>query len=1115
MTVRAKKEILIAVLLVCCLLLATVVLIFTEDKIGVPEFYDGEMKNIRVRITEVCSANSSVIATDNGDFPDYIELYNEGDTFNMAGFGLAKDTSNGIAYEFADFEFQSGSYLIVYLDGTNVPFKLNSSGNEYIALISWNGTVIDSLTTVTTRSNEVMLFDGKDYNLSYDASPGFPNTEEGLKAFRAGDADTRLSLAINEIFTANQSVLPDFQGDYCDIVEIKNVSSAVVSTKGYFVSDTLSERNKCPLPERNLAPGELMLVFASGKNTVSENGEFHADFKLNDDETVVIAFGSKHNSQKIEKCSANSSMSLVVGEDGATKFEEMLATPGFANNEGGHEELEQSRIYKDAPLVINEILFSRDDSPFDGKVRDVIEIINVSDSSVSTKGWFISDTQKDPYKYALPETVLEPNQCILIYAENSDHEKATGFGLSSGDTLYLTAPNYKRSEFISCAEAGRGKSLNRINENGEDVYISSELSLGFPNDDDGKAKYASSVRPADVEISEIVSSNKTYLPGPYGTYHDFIELHNRTENDIDLTGWFLSDDPEEPRKGSLEGVVIPANSYVVIFLTSEGINVRDGYHSVEFGVASSGETVTLSQGDVIVDWAAVPSLGKDTAFGRPNNQDGFAILSTPTPENPNGDRAKEKTLTPTSSIPQGVYKETEIVVELKGEGDIYYTLDATVPSAASTLYTGPLKLNSTTVIRCVAISDGKLNSEVVDLSYIVNEPDTLETISVVSTPSNFFDYYSGIYMMGPNASSVFPYDGANFLMHGPNWEREATVSFFDKNGGGFSEKCGVRIFGGLSRALDKKSLGFYFRAAYGTGSLDYQLFEDSDLDSYENFILRNMGQDWKLSAMRDAMLTKLASDYMGIDVQNCRPVVVYLNGEYWGLYFIREKLNENYVAGHYNVSPKDAQVTFASGRKNADYAALVEYVKTHDMSVQANYDYIRQHIDVENYADYIAAEIILGNTDNGNIRFFTYKGGKWRWMMYDVDHAFRSVTNDTVAAHLNPAGTGAMDQFPTTLINGLLKNPDFKKMFLEEIAFQLNNVWTPEIVNQYIDKFEGLIANDIERDCVRWSHSYDAWENSVESLRYFISLREGYMEQYVQSYFHLSNEDMRSYGFTV
>ena len=1110
MTVKTKKEILIAILLVACLLFGTAVMLFVENRVGEPD-QDGEVASVRVKITEICASNSSVIANDAGEFPDYIELYNEGNSFNLAGYSLSTDPTGGIDYTFDNIEFQSGEYLIIFLDGTNVPFRLNAGGGEYIALVSKEGTVLDSAATVSCRSNQVMLRTEEGFTLSDEASPGYPNTPEGVTAFREGDKDGVTELAINEILTSNDSILPDFEGDFTDIIEIKNISAYPVSTKGYFISDSLTERNRCPLPDVLLNSGEIMLIFASGKNMTTENGEFHADFKLSVGETAVLSIGSKYIYQDIEACESNYSQSRVITENGI-EYIKMLSTAGFDNDEAGAEALEAVRIYTDAPLVINEILLSGDRTPYGGKLRDVIELCNISQAEISTKGWYISDSEDDPYKYAIPEANLAPGECMILYAESGNSDNSTGFGLSSGESVYLTSPDYRRSEYVSCASAGIGCSRSRIEENGEAVYINGSISIGFPNDEAGIKEYLAATRPSEIEISEIVALNKAYIAGPYETYHDFIELHNRTDKDVDLTGWYLSDDTEEPLKGSLDGIIIPAYGYKVIILSTDGINTPIGYPVVNFSVASSGEAICLSKDTEIIDAAVLPSLGQNTSYGRADGEDGFSVLVSPTPEAANSKKALETAIAPTASIPQGVYKETAINVELSGEGNIYYTLDSTVPTAASTLYTGPLKLSSTTVIRCFSVVQGKKTSDITNLTYIINEPDTLETISVVTEPSNLFDTYSGIYATGPYASSEFPYEGANYYNR---WEREANVSFFAEDGSGFSENCGVRIFGGLSRALEKKSLAFFFRSSYGSGELNYQLFEDDELSVYESFVLRNTGQDWKLSTMRDAMITTLANDYLDMDVQNCRPVVVYINGEYWGIYFIREKLNEHYVAGHYNIDASKAEVVTANGRTSDSYQALVGYAASNDLSIQANYDYICTLMDVDNYADYIVAEMIIGNADNGNIRFFTYEGGKWRWIMYDVDHGFRSASHNTVEAHLNPAGTGASDMFSTVLINALLKNPDFKKMFLEEMAYQLNNVWTPEIVNAYIDEFSGMIENDIARDCERWNHSYDTWVSSVESLRSFIDSRESYFISHVKSYFGLSDEEMREYGFRI
>lgn len=172
-------------------------------------------------------------------------------------------------------------------------------------------------------------------------------------------------------------------------------------------------------------------------------------------------------------------------------------------------------------------------------------------------------------------------------------------------------------------------------------------------------------------------------------------------------------------------------------------------------------------------------------------------------------------------------------------------------------------------------------------------------------------------------------------------------------------------------------------------------------------------------------------------------------------------------------------------------------------------------MDIENYIDYIVAEMIICNTDNGNIRFFTYEGGKWRWIMYDVDQSFRTASYNTVSEHLNPAGTGSANMFSTRLINALLKNPEFKEKFLRETAYQLNNIWTVENVNAYVDTFRDMIINDIGKDCSRWERKYETWENSVNNIRSFISAREKYVVQHIQAYFNLSDSEMRELGFEI
>ena len=131
---------------------------------------------------------------------------------------------------------------------------------------------------------------------------------------------------------------------------------------------------------------------------------------------------------------------------------------------------------------------------------------------------------------------------------------------------------------------------------------------------------------------------------------------------------------------------------------------------------------------------------------------------------------------------------------------------------------------------------------------------------------------------------------------------------------------------------------------------------------------------------------------LDIDVMDSRPCVVYINGEYWGLYNIREKVNEDYLASHYGVDPKKVDILvwngFALAGSNEAYKALIEYVETHDMQNQEYYEYVTSQIDIDNFIDYLIVESYFGNTDLGNIKFWRdQNGGKWRWVLYDMDWA--------------------------------------------------------------------------------------------------------------------------------
>ena len=1101
-----KRETQLVVVLLVLLAVFIVVGIIIDRFRSVTTIDYGEVEDVDIIISEVCANNRTILADSNGKYSDYIELYNRGKDCNLKGFTVSDGKAS--SEPFGDFPFAAGEYKVIFLGKSNTGFALSTVGGETISLKNRDGSLVAQVKTVPMEADMVMSWHGAGYEVTSRATPGFENSEYGSRAFREGIPDENPSIVINEILTENKTVLPDETGTYSDVIELYNKSSEPVSLAGFYLSDRQENRFRYAIPSRTLPAGGFLAIYADGKAMVAETGEIHTNFGLSAGETLFLTSSSgKYTSVQVTATSDN--VSLLRNEDG--NFTAGAPSPGFANGEEGIAAFLRSRINEDASLVVSEVLIDKSGIPYDGAIADAVEIHNRTSEPVSTEGWYLTDGE-DPYRFAIPAVTVEPNSCIVIVCDGKAEGLHANFSLSADEKVTLTGPDWKQGVSAPCSDPGLGKSWNLVGRGEDAGFVIGDISIGYPNDDAGKAAYLKHARPDAVQLSEVVTANVSALKGPYGATADWIEIFNGSDQSLSLYGLYLTDDPQNLTKGKLPGQTVQPGEYYVAFASESGTNLSGGYPVMPFNLSSEGETVYLTNGEKILDAMIVPALEPDKSYGRPRGKDGFGHLASMTPCAANADEASP-TEKPLSVTATGVYNGVPYLdVTLSGDGTIYYTMNCEEPTASSLVYSGPLRLTKTTVVRAVCVKEGHTASGIADFTYVINENHTLPVASLVTTPENLWDYYHGIYVEGPNAAAEFPHVGANYWQQ---WEKPATVSLYEKDGAGFSLPCGIRIFGAYSRALDMKSLSCFFRSKYGVSSLNYALFGEDGLDSYEAFIFRNTGQDQYKARMRDPLLTGITAAATDVAVQKYRPVVLYLNGSFWGVYFIREKINENYIAGNYNVAKEDVILTRANGTACPEYTELINWVKGHDLSVAENYQYVSSQIDIDEYIDYIVAEICICNTDNGNIKFFKTKNGKWTWIMYDVDQSFRSADFNTVAEHLNPNGTGSMDRFSTLLINRLLKNQGFKDKFLTRFGWQLTNVWCPENVNKAVDAIYEQIQPEMARDTVRWDNSYSDWEAQVRAIRTFANTRTAYVLKHVQSYFKLSDQQMVSYGFPV
>ncbi len=330
-----------------------------------------------------------------------------------------------------------------------------------------------------------------------------------------------------------------------------------------------------------------------------------------------------------------------------------------------------------------------------------------------------------------------------------------------------------------------------------------------------------------------------------------------------------------------------------------------------FKIASEGETLIFSNPDSsVVDSVSPVQLVADVSYGRkPDGTNDWLYFASPTPGMSNisgGFNTLPRGDTVRFSVEGGyVLGGFELELSSADPADtIFYTLDGSEPSRDDSIYTNPLHITEICVVRAVSLNIHKLPGVIATNTYITRD-HTLPVFCISTNPENLWDYNTGIYVMGPNASTTNPYYGANFWM---DWEKEAHMEFYDQNNvKQLDQDIGIKIFGAWSRAHAQKSLALFARREYGKGSFDYKFFRDKPITKFESIILRNGGNDWNYAIFRDGFVSTLVRD-MDIDRMAFQPAILYLNGEYWGILNIREKVNTNYLAENHFVDPLDVNL---------------------------------------------------------------------------------------------------------------------------------------------------------------------------------------------------------------
>ena len=470
----------------------------------------------------------------------------------------------------------------------------------------------------------------------------------------------------------------------------------------------------------------------------------------------------------------------------------------------------------------------------------------------------------------------------------------------------------------------------------------------------------------------------------------------------------------------------------------------------------------------------------------------------------------QATLDVTFSPPSGSYDRTLQLRLSTPDSDaaIYFTTDGSIPTAETgSLYTSPITLPvdppRAAVIRArTVLPDGRAGP-VNNASYLLGLEAELPVLSLITDPANLWDEASGIF--------------ANPEAVGRAWEREANLFFFEPDGGGFHAPAGIRVHGAASRRYEKKGLRFYFRNEYGLRLLDYPVFPDLNKRIFDRLVLHNGGQDFPAISVSATMLrNQLAGSLtrkLGAYATHSRPVLVFINGDLWGVYLLRERIDARYLAENFQINDADLLSGFedrldVSAGDLTHWENLLKFVTDNDLTDKANMAYVETQMNLDNYIDYVAFQIISANSDwphNNQHKFRDRATGRWHWMVWDSDYAFGLLPDSYIEKDMFLhvlENEGRRQREAAVFMKKLFENPDFEARFLNSLADQLNTIFLPDDVVQEIDRLAGVMAHDIRYETRRWPGSGD-WEASVEYMREFARQRPGYVRQHAVDYFDL------------
>ena len=465
--------------------------------------------------------------------------------------------------------------------------------------------------------------------------------------------------------------------------------------------------------------------------------------------------------------------------------------------------------------------------------------------------------------------------------------------------------------------------------------------------------------------------------------------------------------------------------------------------------------------------------------------------------------------TPTANDP--IYHEPLLLDEsLYSRSDIY-----TIHNCPDELWFQPESVKKCIVIKAAVFDEaGNRIGKVATNTYLIKslgcDSHGLPVVSICADSLDLFDYERGIFVPGASLDPSNPDETGNYYLTGKEWERPISFEFYELDNTGVNQQAGIRTHGGNGRKIQQKCMKIYAREEYGKKRFKHKFFETISDSSFKHLIFKPFTATWFIAGVNDHVTNKIAAQ-LDLETLASRPVSLYLNGEYWGIYYIHEKPDEHYLEDrcHANIDEINLIENWygdCEAGSNDNFLELYDFITDNDLSDPDKYAHVERHVDISNFIDYQIFEIFTANLDwpANNMRCWQEGDGPWRWIFFDGDICLIQKDFDGFAsATYDGLSTWPSSSMSTLFFRKMLENESFKVRFINRFNQLLHSAFSHEKTKVFLNQILKTLEDEIPNQIARFNTPDDLlnWKNHMRGIDEFLSQRHDYVFEQMQTYY--------------